>query len=172
MLFQCGSRDAINRVSTATFGKLLIFNVLYVVTPVETWRAASLQHQCRNFDTPSAIIWHFIVDKQINNTIYKFAMRRDVACRVSLTAGLCQTHCISPTHAVSETRQCHVSIRKQHSGRLYLFGDFVVVAVGGVAAHEFADEAGKEQLRAEYHCCQRQVEIGRIGDEYVAMPCV
>ena len=53
LLFQCGSRDAINRVSTTTFGKLLIFNVLYVATPVETWRAASLQHQCRNFDTPS-----------------------------------------------------------------------------------------------------------------------
>ena len=53
LLFQCGSRDAINRVSTTVLGKSLIFNILYVVTLVETWRAASLQHQCRNFDTPS-----------------------------------------------------------------------------------------------------------------------
>ena len=53
LLFQCGSRDAINRVSTTGFNKLLIFNVLYVLTPAETWRAASLQHQCRNFDTPT-----------------------------------------------------------------------------------------------------------------------
>ena len=53
LLFQCGSRDAINRVSTTMFDKSLIFNVLYVVTLVETWRAASLQHQCRNFDTPT-----------------------------------------------------------------------------------------------------------------------
>ena len=53
LLFQCGSRDAINRVSTTAFDKLLIFNVLYVAAPVETWRAASLQHQCRNFDTPT-----------------------------------------------------------------------------------------------------------------------
>ena len=47
--------SAINRVSTTAFDKLLIFNVLYVATPVETWRAASLQHQCRNFDTPTTI---------------------------------------------------------------------------------------------------------------------
>ena len=71
LLFQCGSRDAINRVSTTGFNKLLIFNVLgfnkllifnvlYVLTPVETWRAASLQHQCRNFDTPSTTIKHLL----------------------------------------------------------------------------------------------------------------
>ena len=62
--FQCGSRDAINRVSTTVFGKLLIFNVLYVVAPVETWRAASLQHQCRNFDTPSTTGRYELFDYQ------------------------------------------------------------------------------------------------------------
>ena len=48
LLFQCGSRDAINRVSTTTFGKLLIFNVLYVATPVETWRAALVSQKIIN----------------------------------------------------------------------------------------------------------------------------
>ena len=50
--FQCGSRDAKFCVSTIWLDKLLILNVLYVVALVETWRAASLQHQCRNFDAP------------------------------------------------------------------------------------------------------------------------
>ena len=51
--FQCGSRDAKFCVSTIWLDKLLILNALYVVVNIETWRAASLQHQCRNFDTPT-----------------------------------------------------------------------------------------------------------------------
>ena len=50
--FHCGSRDAKFCVSTTIPGKLLIFNVLCAIVGVETRRATSLQHQCRNFDTP------------------------------------------------------------------------------------------------------------------------
>ena len=62
MLFQCGSRDAINRVSTTAFDKLLIFNVLYVATPVETRRAALVSQKKFNIEKPAKIRlrkWHF-----------------------------------------------------------------------------------------------------------------
>ena len=51
--FQCGSRDAKFCVSTIWLDKLLILNVLYVVTGIETRHATSLLMAKSHFDTPS-----------------------------------------------------------------------------------------------------------------------
>ena len=83
LLFQCGSRDAINRVSTTALGKSLIFNILYVATLVETWRAASLQHQCRNFDTPTTTGLSKLPDTEC---LISYCRYRDAARHVSTLA--------------------------------------------------------------------------------------
>ena len=53
--FQCGSRDAKFCVSTIWLGKLLILNVSYVVTNIETRHATSLLMAKSHFDTPSGV---------------------------------------------------------------------------------------------------------------------
>lgn len=44
-----------------------------------------------------------------------------------------------------------------------------MVAPGRVAGDEFAEESGHEQLRAEYHGRQGEVEVGRVGHEGVVL---
>lgn len=43
--------------------------------------------------------------------------------------------------------------------------NLVVVSSRGITAYQFAQEACNEQLRSENHHCQRNVEVGRGGDQ-------
>ena len=49
-------------------------------------------------------------------------------------------------------------------GKLEFFGDEVVVALGGIACDEFADETCQEKLQSHHHCRQREIEIDGVGD--------
>lgn len=51
-----------------------------------------------------------------------------------------------------------------------LFFDFVMVASRGVANDQLAEESGEEQLSAEYHQDERNVEVGGVGDKDVVEP--
>lgn len=51
-------------------------------------------------------------------------------------------------------------------GAEYAFGHQIFVAVGGVACNEFGSEACEEELCAENHEDQREIEIGAGGDEW------
>ena len=58
-----------------------------------------------------------------------------------------------------------VSREGQGGGSLYFFLNLITIPLLATAADEVADEAGEEELGAEQHHGQGEVEVGRIGDQ-------